>query len=187
MTVNSSLLPDTSTLTMGWSLFNNHVFLRNRLGGLDHRVGVERKVFGFLVLLDQVAAATAPGLEAVSRTISLEIELLIDVVALHHEGQPVKAEVVGCPEPKARSVDGRPVLKGRVLPQTVVSLAKRDAGDAACDQASINGIKATKESAPPWLRTCWARIGQDSWLCGDFLDTVHPLGDIVCVNSLRLG
>jgi hypothetical protein len=49
----------------------------------------------------QVTATAAPGFEAISRTVTLEIVFLLDVVTLDQERQPVEAEVRGSPEPKA--------------------------------------------------------------------------------------
>jgi hypothetical protein len=42
-------------------------------------------------LNSQVAAAAAPSLQAISREVSFQIVLLLNVVALHQKRQPVEA------------------------------------------------------------------------------------------------
>jgi hypothetical protein len=81
---------------------SGHGLLYDWLGGLDHWAGVECTILGFLVLLNpifsqkdlpkseyevnsQVAATTAPSLQAVRSTVSIEVILLLDVVALHQD------------------------------------------------------------------------------------------------------
>jgi len=81
-------------LTLDWALFvHNHVLLHDRLFCHDHRGGVETVVGGLLVLLDQVTATAAPRLQAISRTVAIEIVFLLYVVTLNQERQPVEAAV----------------------------------------------------------------------------------------------
>lgn len=49
----------------------------------------------------QVAASTAPGLQAIGCTVAVEIVPLLDITALHQHRKPVKAEVGGGPEADA--------------------------------------------------------------------------------------
>jgi hypothetical protein len=87
--------------------------------------------------------------------------------------EPWKADAARKPETKTSGVDWRVSLKSCGLAKSVVGLAEGDTRAAACDQASINRVEASEESARPAI---WASgwLGDNLWLVDGILESSDP-------------
>ena len=85
---------------MHWCRLHAHALLQRRLR-CQRDLRVCELELSLLVLLDQITASTAPGLQAVRGEVSLQVEFLVDVVLLEELGDDVEAAVGGDPEHEA--------------------------------------------------------------------------------------
>jgi len=148
----------------------------------DWKVALCDLVSDFLVGTDQVAAQAAPRLKAVKGEVSLDVVAFSNLGLLDELENDWETDATREPETQASGVNGRETLKVGVLAKSVVGLAEGDAWAAAGDQARIDRIEATKESASPRV---WASgwLGDNLWLVEGILESADPGVDIIGING----
>jgi len=94
---------------------------------------MQRPVLGFLLRLDKVTAHTAPGRQAVSDEVTLEVVLRAELMTLEDIHEDVDSTAMKEAETEAASVNRRVSLERGRFPETVVRLSKGDAWAEASD------------------------------------------------------
>jgi len=142
---------------------------------------------GFLVLLHQGAQTAAAGQSQILQAAAFEVVLLADVGALNPEWQEREADASGSADKKARGVDWLIALERTMLASTVMGLPERDAGQAPCDQAGVDGVEAAEQSSVPFPGISSGRSCNLIGVGESIIEASLPVIDIALIDWAGLG